>query len=139
MSVVTQPAGSICSVPLVEINISGSLDAARLSTTGAILDAALRLRPERLVVDLAQCSGIDAAAIEMLLTVHRALARDGARLTLREPTPRLQWIFEIARVDNVLHTVFEPAAGRLDETAPDVVPASPVPDVYNRLNASRGE
>lgn len=105
MSVVTQPAGSICSVPLVEVRITGTLEAARLSITGAVLDAALRLRPARLVVDLAECSGIDAAAIEMLLDTHRELARTGSQLTLRAPTERLQWILGVARVDQVLHIV----------------------------------
>ena len=118
MSVVTQPAGSICSVPLVEIRITGALDAARLSVTGAVLNTALRLRPACLVVDLAECSGIDAAAIGMLLDVHRELSRVGSQLTLRAPTPRLRRILSIARVDHVLHTVPGPAAGQSDDRLP---------------------
>jgi anti-anti-sigma factor len=119
MSVVTQPASSICSVPLVEIRITGVLDAARLSVTGAILGAALRLRPASLVVDLAECSGIDAAAINLLLDVHRELSRADSQLTLRAPTPHLRRILSIARVDHVLHTVPGPAAGQFNERLPD--------------------
>jgi anti-anti-sigma factor len=111
MSVVTPPVGSTCSVPLVEIRITGALDAARLPVAGEILDAALRLRPAYLVVDLAECSGIDAAAIGMLLDTHRELARAGSQLTLRAPTPRLRRLLGIARVDHVLHTVPGPAGG----------------------------
>jgi anti-anti-sigma factor len=105
-------------VPLVEIRITGSLAAARLSTTVAVLHAAFRLRPARLVVDLAECSGIDAAAIDMLLDAHRELSRAGSQLTLRAPTPRLRRILHIARVDHVLHTVPGPAAGQPDERPP---------------------
>lgn len=118
MSVVTQPADSICSVPLVEIRITGALEAARLSITSAVLDAALRLRPGCLIVDLAECSGIDAAAIDMLLDVHRELSRAGSRLTLRGPTPRLRRILGIARVDQVLHMVPGPGTGPVDEQLP---------------------
>jgi anti-anti-sigma factor len=122
-------------VPLVEIRISGPLDAARLPTTGAVLDAALRLRPACLVVDLAECSGLDAAAIGMLLDAHRELARAGSQLTLRAPTPRLRRILGIARVDRVLHTVPGPAAGQLNDRLPgaggDAVSARPVPDPHD--------
>jgi anti-sigma B factor antagonist len=131
MSVVTQPAGSICSVPLVEIRITGALDVARLSVTGAVLGAALRLRPACLVVDLAECSGIDAAAINMLLDAHRELSRAGSQLTLRAPTPRLRRILSIARVDHVLHTIPGPA-GQVNDRLPgaggDDASARPVPD-----------
>jgi anti-anti-sigma factor len=110
-----QPAGDSCSVPLVEVGITGVLDAARLPITRTVLDAAVRLRPARLVVDLAECSGIDAAAIGMLLDVHRELSRTGSQLTLRAPNPRLRRILGIARVDHVLHTVAGPAHGQVNE------------------------
>jgi anti-anti-sigma regulatory factor len=132
VSVVTQPAGSICSVPLVEVRITGALEAARLSITGGVLDTALRLRPACVVVDLAECSGIDAAAIDMLLEVHRELSRAGSQLTLRAPTPRLRRILGIARVDHVLHTVPGPGTGQSNERLPnagdDTVSTQPVPD-----------
>jgi anti-anti-sigma factor len=101
--------------PLVEVAIAAGLDMAGLPAVRAVLDAAIRLRPDMLVIDLAGCSGIDAAAIGLLLDVHWDLLRAGAPLTLRGPTPRLQRILAIARVDQVLHPVPGAAPGGRDD------------------------
>jgi anti-anti-sigma factor len=108
MSVVTQPAART-SVPLVELCVTGRLDVACLPSVRAVLDAAVRLRPDQLVIDLAGCSGIDAAAIGLLLDVHRDLLRGGSSLTLHAPSARLRRILAIARVTHVLRIVPEAA------------------------------
>jgi len=60
-------------------------------------------RPDHLVVDLHRCPHVDAAAIDLLLLVHRRLLSAGGRLTLRAPGPRVRRMFELARVGRVLH------------------------------------
>ncbi|MFC0531779.1 STAS domain-containing protein [Phytohabitans kaempferiae] len=114
MSAVTQPAAGPVSVPVLELYLTERLDLGCLAPVRAALDAAVRLCPDRLVLDMARCAAIDAAGVALLLDVHRQLVRVGARLTLRAPTPRLRRILRISRVDQVLHVVPEeaPAAGR---------------------------
>lgn len=106
MSVVAQADGGT-RVPLVEVCITGRMEFARLPAARAVLDLVVRLRPDQLVIDLAECTGIDAAAIALLLDVHRDLLRAGSSLTLRAPSPRLRRILAIARVTNVLYIVPE--------------------------------
>lgn len=70
-----------------------------------LVDGAVELRPRRLVIDLAGCSGIDVVAIEFLVNVHRRLWQAGGRLVLRGPSPAMRRMFDLARVDHVLHIV----------------------------------
>lgn len=99
-----------CRVPVVEVYLTHQLDVAGLPAVRPFLDAAVLLRPDLLVLDMAGCAGIDAAGIGLLLDVHRRLWRSGARLALRSPQPRLRRILRIARVDGVLPVVPEEAA-----------------------------
>jgi anti-anti-sigma factor len=107
VSAVAQPVAGPVSVPVVEIYLTDRLDLTCLAPVQAALDAAVRLHPDRLVVDMARCVGIDAAGVALLLDVHRQLLRVGAGLTLRAPTPRLRRILRISRVEHVLHVVSE--------------------------------
>jgi anti-anti-sigma factor len=92
-------------VPLVEVVITEELDTRAVPRLRALLGEALLLRPEQLLVDLAGCPFIDAAGIGVLLDAHRQALRDGGRLTLREPSPRLHRTLRLARVAHVLHIV----------------------------------
>ncbi|MDQ7908526.1 STAS domain-containing protein [Phytohabitans sp. ZYX-F-186] len=107
MSAVARPGAGPVSVPVVEIYVAGPLDLTCLAPVRAALDTAVRLSPDRLVVDMARCVGIDAAGVALLLDVHRQLLRAGADLTLRAPSARLRRILRIARVEQVLHVVPE--------------------------------
>lgn len=117
MSAVVQSVAGPVSVPVVEMYLTGRLDLASLAPVEAALDAAVRLRPDRLVVDMAGCARIDAAGVALLLDVHRRLLGVGACLTLRAPSPRLRRILRISRVEQVLHAVPEetPLARRTTE------------------------
>jgi anti-anti-sigma factor len=88
--------------PTVEIVITEELDADSVPRFAALLHEAADLRPARLVVDLARCPFLDAAAIGMLLEVHRRVWSDGGGLTLRAPGPRVVRTLRLARVDHVL-------------------------------------
>jgi anti-anti-sigma factor len=103
----------------VEVTVSDRLDSRTVPAVGMYLDRVLALQPRHLIVDLADCPYLDAAAIGLLLDVHRRLMRVEALLILRAPTPRLQQILRVARVDRVLHIVTDAAAdGPADSSVP---------------------
>jgi anti-anti-sigma factor len=100
-----QPAGRTGAVPLVEFVITGELDWPSLPRVRQQLDAVVSLRPRHVVIDLAGCTMLDAAAIALLLDVHRELRRAEGRLDLRRPTPRVRRILELARTTRVLPVI----------------------------------
>jgi anti-anti-sigma factor len=141
----THPGTRACTVPLIEVRITGPLDMTATQAIRTTLDTAITLNPHQLVLDLADCPMIDAAAIGLLLDIHRHLWRSGAVLTLRSPTPRLRHILRIARVDNVLRIAPDteigqsPADAAYEVTpAPEdtehwrTVPSPPVPSAFMR-------
>lgn len=92
-------------IPIVEVVVSEALNTASVPQLTATLAEVLRLHPVQLVVDLADCPAIDAAAIAVLLEAHRRVRRDGGYLTLRGPSERLRRNLRLARTDHVLHVV----------------------------------
>ncbi|WP_406079423.1 STAS domain-containing protein [Micromonospora sp. NBC_00858] len=104
----TPLAPAPCTLPLVEVRVT-ELDLACLPEAGAVFDRLLALHPAQVVVDLSGCWHIDAAAIGLLLDVHRRLARADAVLTVRNPSPRVGRILRIARLDHVLSIVTDSA------------------------------
>jgi anti-anti-sigma factor len=109
------PATASSDEPTVEVIVKGALDAAALRGFRVVLDRALEQRPQHLVIDLTDCPFLDAAAIESLVDAHRRAWRLGGLLSLRNPSPRIRRILEIARVDHVLRLA----------AAPDTTPNSP--------------
>jgi anti-anti-sigma factor len=105
----TAPRSFSGRVPVVEVVITEELDVWAMPRLSALLDDALELRPQQLVVDLARCPFMDAAAIGLLLETHRRARRCGARLTLRSPSARLRRNLRLARADRVLHVTPEMA------------------------------
>ncbi|MBQ1023270.1 STAS domain-containing protein [Micromonospora sp. C95] len=125
----TAPRRPECSVPLVEVAIT-EFDLSCLPETGAVLDQLLALRPRQVVVDLAGCRHIDAAAIGLLLDVHRRMVRAGGVLAVRNPNPRITRILQTARLDQILpvHTDAGATSAPIAEAAP-AAPATAAPGV----------
>lgn len=96
---------------LAEIVVTEPLDLAGVKEVGAVLDRVIDLRPERLVIDISACRHVDAAGIGLLLDAHRRMWRQGGRLTLRSPSPRIRRLLQVSRVDGVFHIVAEPSVG----------------------------
>ncbi|MFY1594792.1 STAS domain-containing protein [Micromonospora sp. WMMD737] len=112
-------------LPLVEVRLT-QLDLACLPETGAVFDRLLALRPEQVVVDLAGCRYIDAAAIGLLLDVHRRLTSTNGVLVVRNPNHRIQRILHHTRLTQVLPIVGEsPPATR--DPAPENEPRTAAP------------
>ncbi|MFY1623101.1 STAS domain-containing protein [Micromonospora sp. WMMD723] len=103
-----------CTVPLVEVCVTDDLDLAALARSRQVFDRLVALRPAHVVVDLSECRHLDAAAIGLLLDVHRELARHGGVLTLRDPSARALRVLSAARVSRVLPMVTTPRALRVD-------------------------
>ncbi len=112
-------------MPLVEVSIT-EFDLSCLPETGAVLDQLLALRPGQVVIDLAGCRHIDAAAIGLLLDVHRRMVRAGGVLAVRNPNPRITRILQTARLDQILPVHTDAASAPVAEAitaAPGVPPA----------------
>jgi ABC-type transporter Mla MlaB component len=77
-------------VPLVEVHITQDLDLACLPRVGMLFETILSMRPGHVVVDLADCRRATAAAIGLLLDVHRHLAGNGSLLTMRHVAPAIR-------------------------------------------------
>jgi anti-anti-sigma factor len=92
-------------VPLVEVQVKGVLDTHAAPGVNRLLEEALVLRPQQLVIDLAECETIDAAGILLLLDAHRRAARDGGAVALRNPTERARRSLRLARVDRILQVL----------------------------------
>ncbi|MFI9639882.1 STAS domain-containing protein [Micromonospora sp. NPDC051925] len=99
-----------CTVPLVEVCVTDDLDLAALARSRQVFDRLLELRPAHVVVDLSECRHLDAAAVGLLLDVHRQLVRHGGVLTLRDPSARALRVLRAARVSRVLPMVTTPRA-----------------------------
>ncbi|MFI7218300.1 STAS domain-containing protein [Micromonospora maritima] len=90
------PSPPESTVPHVRVDITEELDLVGLSEVAHVLDRVLALRPREVTIDLAQCRHVDAAAIALLLDVHRRLARRDAVLNLSNPHPRIRQILATA-------------------------------------------
>jgi len=97
--------------PLVEIVVNAELVATTVPRLRDRLEDALRMRPERLVVDLAGCPFADATALALLLDVHRKARRQGGLLVLRAPSPRVLRAITLTGLQNVFTREPGPAGG----------------------------
>ena len=83
------------------VAVRGDLDLATAPRVRAQLEDALAARPHRLVVDLADCSFVDASSLTMLLEAHRRTARAGRELVLRGCSPRVLRLLSITGLGRV--------------------------------------
>ncbi|GIF01245.1 STAS domain-containing protein [Paractinoplanes rishiriensis] len=88
-------------VPEAVVVVTGPFEGAAVETWRRLIADAVAARPGRLVVDLAKCVRLDAAAIVVLLDAHRDMLRSDGRLTLRSPSARVRRTLSLARADGV--------------------------------------
>lgn len=103
----TQPK-DVPPIGVVEVIVTETIDAMSAPRLAASLAEAIYLQPGQLVVDLAACPRMDAAAIAVLMEAHRRMRRNGGYLTLRGPSERLRRNLLLAHTGHVL--TVEPAA-----------------------------
>ena len=87
--------------PLVEIVVADDLDDCSAPRLRERLEDALRMRPERLVVDLSRCSAFDVGALRVLLEAHCEVIRAGGSLVLRRPGARVLQVVELSGLQGV--------------------------------------
>ncbi|MFF0366665.1 STAS domain-containing protein [Micromonospora sp. NPDC005087] len=134
------PASTSCTLQLVEVRVT-ELDLACLPAAGAVFDRLMALSPAQVVVDLSGCRHIDAAAIGLLLDVHRRLARTAGALTIRDPNPRIRRILHTARLDQVLPIVTgpPPSIPGAPATGPEPASAQPALVAYGRASVTTSQ
>lgn len=88
-------------VPEVVVVVTGPFEGDAVEAWGRLITDAVAARPGRVVVDLAECVRLDAAAIGVLLGAHRDMMRSGGRLTLRSPSARVRRTLSLARAEGV--------------------------------------
>jgi len=104
--VVVVESVAIQRVPMVEVLVRGQLDAVSAPSVHDVLEQAMLLSPDELIIDLADCPSIDAAGIMLLLDAHRRAVRNGGVVALRSPSPRLSRNLKLAHVDRVLKVIW---------------------------------
>lgn len=87
-------------LPLVAVLVRHG-DLVRPGWLAAQLDDVLRVRPERVVVDLTDCPTIDAGALRVLLEAHVELRRRGGVLVLRGLCARLDRVIGLTGLTDV--------------------------------------
>ena len=100
MTTTTERSPSRTGVPLVLLVVREQ-DACRGSWLQTQLEDVLRVRPDRVVVDLSECSALDSGGLRALLQAHVELARRGAQLTLRGLSPRLVRVVRLCGLTDV--------------------------------------
>lgn len=95
-------------VPLVEVQVKGVFDAQAAPGVNRLLEEALELHPQQIVIDLAECETIDAAGILLLLDAHRRAVREGGTVALRSPNERARRSLRLARLDRMLQILPDP-------------------------------
>ncbi len=100
MTVLEMNRGILPGLPLVEVLVQQP-DLARPEWLATQLDDVLRVRPDRVVVDLTRCSTIDATSLRVLLGTHLELRRRGGVLVLRGLSPRLERVIALGGLADV--------------------------------------
>lgn len=100
MTVLETDTRTLPRLPLVEVVVQQS-DLLRPDWLATQLDDVLRVRPDRVVVDVSRCSRLDAASLQVLLGMHCELRRRRAVLVLRGLSPRLERVIAIGGLAEV--------------------------------------
>ena len=85
------------------LRVAGELDLHTSPRFQEQLQAAIEQPFELLLVDLTDCDYLDSTAIHVLVQAKRSLDGRADKLALIVPSPHLRKIFQLARLDDVLH------------------------------------
>src|SRR4051812_11103474 len=84
------------------VRLNGDLDLGSASGLALRLEGLPGNGPRQVVVDLSGVAFIDSSGINVLVSLARALAPAGGRLTLAAPSPHVRRVLEIAHVPDIV-------------------------------------
>ncbi|GAA1408679.1 STAS domain-containing protein [Catellatospora coxensis] len=89
----------------VEVSIAGDLDAWSADQASRVLDDAMRLRPEVLVLDMAKCCSLDVAGAMLIMQTHQRMRYAGGTLSVRSTLPQIAMTLRAADPHGVVQVV----------------------------------
>lgn len=92
-------------VPQVEVCIVGDLDAWSADQANRVMDEAMRLRPEVLVLDMARCRSLDVAGALLIVQAHQRMRYAGGTLSVRSASPQITMALRAADHHGVVQVV----------------------------------
>ncbi|GAB1692862.1 STAS domain-containing protein [Krasilnikovia sp. M28-CT-15] len=92
-------------IPEAVVVVTDAFDGVFVERWSGLIAEAAALRPRRLILDLRDCPLLGAAAIDILLRVHRGMISGGGRLVLCAPSARVRHILRLARLEQVFEVV----------------------------------
>ncbi|RKN47840.1 STAS domain-containing protein [Micromonospora endolithica] len=115
-----QPArADDCALLRVEVGVTDELRRPALAEVAAVLDRVLSVEPHEVVIDLSECRHLDPEAVVLLDEVRERLARRGAILALRDPSPAIRAALRASGMAEATPVaVASPAGGPGPEVAP---------------------
>lgn len=85
----------------VAVDLSGDVDLHRSPALRETLAKLIDENPERLVLNLAEVGYMDSSGVATLVEALQRIQRKQGRLLLHSLNPRVQSIFEIARLESI--------------------------------------
>jgi anti-sigma B factor antagonist len=83
------------------LTLSGDVDLPHVAALRATLSAAAARRPERIVVDVAEVTFMDTAALRTLIAIRRRCVAGGIGFTLRRPSYVVERLLTITHLSSV--------------------------------------
>lgn len=86
----------------VVVAVEGQIDMATVPLLWGSLEEATSAVSTRLIVDVSGATFVDSTGMAVFLMAHKRLRGQGAELVLRDPTPAVRRVLQVAGLDRVL-------------------------------------
>lgn len=96
--------------PTVLLEVHGDLDAARVARMRESLFSAAASAPDRIIVDMADVSFVDAYGLRTLIAVRRRCAAAGMDFALRDPSGVVRQMLTATRLERIFEVEHERVA-----------------------------
>ena len=83
------------------VPLEGEIDLHISPRVAATLNAALKEKPQNLVIDMSKCAYIDSSGLAVLIEAMQNVEKYGGKFSLAALQESVKPIFEIARLDQV--------------------------------------
>ena len=93
------------STPVAVVDVDEWLDVATAPAVEALLDEALRRRPQQIAVDLSRCDGADPHGLGVLVRVADKARAQGTRLVLTGVSSRVRRVLRLLDLGDALPVV----------------------------------